>query len=230
MADNYLEKRFEEHNAKSVQKPKNYKPLKVRKVFVANGDDGVGEAIVRSLRVAGNMVAFCGANAENAQKIQQNTGTYFIDDNDANRAFDAAAAKFDNDIDIAVICLNHNESDKSSEAFGDVVGRSLKMVQCIVKKIADMRKKTPKSYGRIIFIIPKEGRDLCNSALAGAIRSVTPLLASEMAVHNVTINSITPQVETFINTFRTDSLSDDIARVVRFLCDEANSFVNGRNL
>ncbi len=58
MADNYLEKRFEEHlNAPYQKEVRKYQPVKQRRALVVCGASILGAAIVRALRVAGNKVA-----------------------------------------------------------------------------------------------------------------------------------------------------------------------------
>ena len=68
MADNYLEKKYEDYKSRksSGTKAGNGKKVavrhKTRRVFVTGGAGGIGKAIVRAFRSAGHRVAFCDRN------------------------------------------------------------------------------------------------------------------------------------------------------------------------
>ena len=90
MADNYLERRFEEHrNGAAPQSKRAAKPAKVRKVCVVGVQTPLGLAVVRSLRVAGHNVAFCGSESEASRALAGSTGTSFtaVDVADAEALF-----------------------------------------------------------------------------------------------------------------------------------------------
>ena len=66
MADNYLEKKYEEYKSRKegrTNHPYNGRKTtvihKTRRVFVTGGAEGIGKAIVRAFRSAGHRVAFC---------------------------------------------------------------------------------------------------------------------------------------------------------------------------
>ena len=66
MADNYLEKKYEEYKSRKeghASRPYNSRKAashhKTRRVFVTGGAEGIGKAIVKTFRSAGHRVAFC---------------------------------------------------------------------------------------------------------------------------------------------------------------------------
>ena len=66
MADNYLEKKYEQYQVRKTSGTRtshNTKTLhKTRRVFITGGAEGIGKAIVRTFRGAGHRVAFCDKN------------------------------------------------------------------------------------------------------------------------------------------------------------------------
>lgn len=79
MADNYLEKKYEEFQARKngAGKKKTNSIHKMRRVFVTGGADGIGKAIVKAFRMAGNRVAFCDTNEVLGKETAEKTGTTF---------------------------------------------------------------------------------------------------------------------------------------------------------
>ena len=59
MADNYLEKKYEQYQARKISGTRtshNTKTLhKTRRVFITGGAEGIGKAIVRTFRGAGHL-------------------------------------------------------------------------------------------------------------------------------------------------------------------------------
>ena len=89
MADNYLEKKFEEYaSRKSESKVKKIfatgpRPghldvkFPPRRVFVTGGAAGIGKAVVKAFRDAGCRVAFCDIDTKNGPLTAQQTGARF---------------------------------------------------------------------------------------------------------------------------------------------------------
>ena len=89
MADNYLEKKFEEYAIrKSTAKTKKIvstgpKPEHIevrfptRRVFVTGGANGIGKAIVQAFRKIGCRVAFCDNDRKNGSLTAQTSGARF---------------------------------------------------------------------------------------------------------------------------------------------------------
>ncbi len=255
MADNYLEKKFEEHNAQSSVRRNTYTKTKIRNVFVTGGANGIGSAIVRNMRMAGNNVAFCDIDAEAGQALASTTGTLFVRANvceptELLSALNSVAEHWGN-IDIIVNNVGISKfaplTETTIEAFDEVINTNVRPIFITSQYMARQRKNQPISYGRIINISSTRYRQSevgteAYSASKGAVASLTHALAMSMAQYGVTVNCISPG---WIETGNYDALQpsdhaqhpsgrvgkpDDVARIVRFLCDENNNFINGENI
>ncbi|MCQ2228551.1 MAG: SDR family oxidoreductase [Bacteroidales bacterium] len=258
MADNFLEKRFEEHYSQPAVKVRHTKPIKIRRVFVTGGASGIGAAIVRSLRLAGNNVAFCDIDAERGEALAKSTGTYFFHLDVRNvgaleAAFDSVVEKW-GDVDILVnnVGVSHFTdilADDALEVFDDVLKINLRPVYILCRKMALLRSRQTdvNAYGRVVNLcstryLQSESSTEAYSASKGAIFSITHALSISLSKYNITVNSIAPGwIETGDyaalrpedhdqHPSRRVGKPDDIARIVRFLCDEDNDFINGENI
>ncbi len=257
MADNYLEKKFEEHNRMPSSRPKATKPVKPRRVFVTGGANGIGRAIVHSLRVAGNTVAFCDIDKEAGEELARSTGTLFyrVDVRNAVELEGCLAQLVERWGDIDAVVNNVGVTgysaleETSIEDFDDVMRTNVRPVFVTGRFVARLRKsqavKNP--YGRIVNLcstrqIMSEPGTEAYTASNGAIYSLTHALAMSLAPYRVTVNSISPG---WINTdpdrpiTRVDNeqhpsgrvgTPDDIARLVRFLLAEENDFICAENI
>ena len=93
MADNYLEKKYEQYQVRKTSGTRtshNTKTLhKTRRVFITGGAEGIGKAIVRTFRGAGHRVAFCDKNEASGKETALQTGTQFfpVDVSDKTASF-----------------------------------------------------------------------------------------------------------------------------------------------
>lgn len=85
MADNYLEKKYEEYRSRKnagtttgYGKKKANTLHKTRRVFVTEGTGDLGRVIVKAFRRAGHRVAFGGMDEEAGKLLAEKTGTTFI--------------------------------------------------------------------------------------------------------------------------------------------------------
>ncbi|MBP5364798.1 MAG: hypothetical protein J6Y82_02605 [Bacteroidales bacterium] len=67
MADNYLERKFEEHYSQSVAKRRPTKRIKVRRALVFGLPEPMAQAVSHSLRMLGHTVVVADALTESAQ-------------------------------------------------------------------------------------------------------------------------------------------------------------------
>lgn len=78
MADNYLENKYAEYQARKTSGTRTghtTKTLhKTRRVFITGGAEGIGKAIVRAFRGAGHRVAFCDKNETLGKETALQTG------------------------------------------------------------------------------------------------------------------------------------------------------------
>ncbi len=256
MADNYLEKKFAEHNQMPSSRPRTGKQPKVRRVFVTGGANGIGRAIVRSLRVAGNNVAFCDTDQAAGEELARTTGTTFYHTDVRNadeleRVLSQLAEKW-GDIDAIInnvgICRFAPLEDASVDDFDDVLSVNLRPVFVTGRFMARLRKGQSErnAYGRIVNLCStrqqmSEAGTEAYSASKGAVFSLTHALAASLAPYGVTVNCISPG---WIDT-RGEELSpadhaqhfsgrvgtpDDVARLVRFLLAEENNFICAENI
>jgi hypothetical protein len=259
MADNYLEKRMEEHrNAQkstiTIYKHKEKQSkLNGKRVFVTGGAHGIGEAMVKAFRNEGCAVAFCDKDIKLGNKVAQQFGARFypIDVRD----IDALEKMFDDvlnyygDIDILINNVGVGNFKPLIETtvndFDEILHTNLRPVFALSRKLA-IHRKTP-AFGRIINIAStraamSETGTEGYSASKGAIVSLTHALMMSFAQLGITVNCISPG---WIECYNTSSIRDidkefhpsmrvgcpdDVAKIALFLAQPENDFINGQNL
>jgi hypothetical protein len=259
MADNYLEKRMEEHRSAQKSTITIYKhkerlsPLNNKRVFVTGGAHGIGEAIVKAFRDEGCRVSFCDKDAKNGNRVSQQYGARFYPVDVTNisaleQCFDDVLAYY-GDIDILVNNVGVGNfkplTETTVDDFDEIISTNLRPAFALSRKLAIHRKAA--AYGRIINIastraamseIGTEGY----SASKGAIVSLTHALMMSFAELGVTVNCISPG---WIECYNTSAIRDidrkfhpsqrvgtpvDIARTAVFLSQPGNDFINGQNI
>lgn len=221
MADNYLERKFEEHNAakgrrpavwrnvsSTVRKP-GYVQVKFtcRRVFVTGGASGIGKAVVEAFRNAGCRVAFCDVDAKRGQTVAESTGSQFypVDVADAS-ALDGCLLrilKSWGDIDIVVNNAGISEfrpiEETTVDDFDRVIATNLRPVFVTSRRLALHRRESGAgaAYGRIINICStrqqmSEPGTEAYSASKGGVYSITHALAVSLSDLGITVNSISP--------------------------------------
>lgn len=229
MADNYLEKKFEEHNSQSVHQRTKQTKIKIRNIFVTRGANGVGQAVVRALRVAGNNVAFCDIDDVAGKELSATTGTYFLhadisQSEELKNAMKAVVDKWGR-IDIIINNITSGKGVKLTEAttdmFDNVMVANVRPIFVTAQQMLLMHNCENRTLGRIINISAKPNTEL-QSAVSGAIISFTQSLAQSMAKYGINVNTVSydPQKLNY----------DNMARIVRFLCDENSNGINGENI
>ena len=120
MADNYLEKKYEQYQVRKTSGTRtshNTKTLhKTRRVFITGGAEGIGKAIVRTFRGAGHRVAFCDKNEASGKETALQTGTQFfpVDVSDKTALEDCLQKIIEEWGDIDIIINNAGISQFSS--------------------------------------------------------------------------------------------------------------------
>ncbi len=265
MADNYLEKKFEEHlNAPYKPVKPRHAPTKERRAVVVFGAEGIGAAVVKSLRVAGHKVAFCDTKEEAGKETALRTGSDFFcaDPHNADElvGFLSSVASKWGGVDIIVIVFPSptlvSLVDATSESLCSYGGTFLRpLITCAQFMARERRdgnlpdgKSAMSQYGRLVGICPPllEGSGapaspmltLTNSVLVALAKS----LSAEMSPFATTVNCITPRVngdlevvgETECGEQQTQCSQlgrpEDVAKVVRFLIDEASDCINAENI
>lgn len=265
MADNYLEKKFEEHlNAPYKPVKPRHAPIKERRAVVVFGAEGIGAAVVKSLRVAGHKVAFCDSKDEEGKETALRTGSDFFLANPVNAdelvGFLTSVSSKWGGVDIIVIAFPHptlgDLIDATSESlcsYGGTFPRPLiTCAQFMARERRDGKQPDDKpamsQYGRLVGICPP----LCEVSGAhtspmltltnSVIVALTKSLSAEMLPFAITVNCITPRAIGDLDGDGEAECGDreipsgqferpeDVAKVVRFLIDEASDFINAENI
>ncbi|MGN0028532.1 MAG: SDR family NAD(P)-dependent oxidoreductase [Marinilabiliaceae bacterium] len=257
MADNYLEKKFEEHlNAPYKPTRRKTSAPKLRRVVVTGGAKGIGRVIVRSLRVAAHKVAFCDIDDEAGRETAMSTGAdYFhvdVTDVVALRSFFSLLEEKWGGVDAIVnnvtVKQKANILDVTPEQFDLAMATDVRPILIGAQEMARMRGKSPSAgelcYGRIVNICSScqrqsmPGNDV-HAAAKGAVFSLTHSLAISLSPWHIAVNSISPgKVLPSTESCAAGSQlppsgrvgrPEDVARLVRFLLDDASDFINAEN-
>ena len=260
MADNYLEKKFEEYQQrKRASQPGRTSAASqpMRRVFITGGAQGIGEALVRAFRSAGHRVAFCDKQEEKGRELALRTGARFfpVDVADAEALEQCMEQLFAEWGDIDVLINNVGVADFKPLAectvadFDRVLAVNLRSAFVTARRLAIHRaeQEEPNLYGRVInlcstrYLMSEAGTE-AYAASKGGIYSLTHALAISMAPYRVTVNCISPG---WIETGDYAQLTpeehamhpsgrvgkpEDVARIALFLAQTENDFINGQNL
>ena len=209
MADNYLEKKFEEHYNSTSRPQKKYAPKPVRKVMVTGSSTEVGAAIVRALRIAGHKVTTCDKDEETGREVALRTGADFkhIDYTDAeslDNYISEVVGKWET-IDIYVVI-----GDGNGESPIDKTASIVTPALTIAKRL---KEQTPQDSGRQtrLVCVGVRGSDIGSYIANGAMTGMAKKLTKDLQPHRATISCVLPDATSTI---------DDTARVVRLLTDD----------
>ncbi|MCM1504527.1 MAG: SDR family oxidoreductase [Muribaculum sp.] len=219
MADNYLEKKMEEHlsGRRPAYRPKTTptgsKPgslcfkFPTRRVFVTGGASGIGASIVKAFCNAGCRVAFCDIDNKVGHKTAQDTGSQFYpldvaDSDGLESCLDRILSTW-GDIDIIVNNVGVSRfislTETTVEDFDKILAINLRPVFITSRRLAIHRSRMSETndYGRIINICSTRFRQSepgteAYSASKGAIMSLTHSLMASLAPLRITVNSISP--------------------------------------
>ena len=216
MADNYIEKQYEQYEARKAawEQARKYGVKKVtpkvdnrKKVFITGGADGIGKAIVESFCKANCLVAFCDVNEADGLQTAKETGATFyqVDVSDKCALENCMQQLFSkwNDIDIIINNVGISQfssiTETSVEDFDRIISINLRPVFITSRMLAIHRKaqKTPNRFGRIInicstrYLMSEPGSE-GYAASKGGIHSLTHALALSLSEWHITVNSIAP--------------------------------------
>lgn len=231
MADNYLEKKYEEYQSRKNTGTKTGYGIKkkntlhkTRRVFVTDGTGELGKVIVKSFRMAGNRVAFCGMDEEAGQLMAEKTGTTFhhADINDKISLDNCLRHILEDwgDLDILIntgTCQTNPITETSMEDFEQLLSANLLSAFVTSRRLSLHRRSQSEAnpYGRIINLSE-------TNVTTGGILSLTSTLAASLAECHITVNSVTAA--------GIPEFAEDIARMCLFLCQEENESINGENI
>ncbi|WP_455592778.1 SDR family NAD(P)-dependent oxidoreductase [Bacteroides sp.] len=222
MADNYIERQYEEyearkaawkkanqHGRKKTALPRQDKPdeNKARRVFVTGGAKGIGKAIVKAFCQSGYRVAFCDRDETSGQQTSTETGAAFhhIDISCKEALEECLQTLLNNWGDIDIIINNAGISqfspisETSVEDFDRILSVNLRPAFITARLLAIHRQSlpTPNPYGRIINLastryLMSEPGSEGYAASKGGIYSLTHALALSLSDLHITANSIAP--------------------------------------
>ena len=260
MADNYIERQFEQYQAKKAawQKPLKHTSKKTnsKRVFITGGANGIGKAIVKAFRQKNYPVAFCDKDETSGLQTAKETGAaFYLVDIQNKEALENCMLKIIKrwgDIDILInnagVSLFSDLTETSVEDFDQILSINLRPVFITSRLLAIHRKAqdSPQHYGRIINIcstrhLMSEPGSEGYAASKGGIYSLTHALALSLAKQHITVNSISPGwIDTDFKEYQgPDALQQpagrvgnplDIANMVLFLCSPRAGFINGENI
>lgn len=232
MADNYLEKKMEEHrsgraNRPAVRRtPTGAKPgtisvkFPIRRVFVTGGANGIGRAIVKAFCDAGCRVAFCDIDNKAGSVTAQATGSQFhpVDVTDAF-ALDACVQRVIDawgDIDVLINNVGIGKfvplTNSTIDDFDTVIATNLRPVFITSRRLAIHRQSQsePNTFGRIINICStrykqSEPGTEGYAASKGGIDALTHSLMASLASLHITVNAISPG---WVENYNYETLSE----------------------
>lgn len=213
MADNYLEKKYEEFQSRKSagtrtgSGKKTAAIHKTRRVFVTGGAEGIGKAIVKAFRSAGHRVAFCDRNETAGKETALRTGTTFFhaDVSDKEALEDCMQQLFNEWGDIDILINNAGISqfapitETSVDDFDHILSVNLRPVFITSRQLALHRQSQtpPNPFGRIVnicstrYLMSEPGSE-GYAASKGGIYSLTHALSLSLAQWHITVNSIAP--------------------------------------
>lgn len=221
MADNYIEKQYEQYQARKAAWEKAHKygkkkanasssikpEQKQQRVFVTGGAEGIGKAIVKAFCDKNCLVAFCDKNEASGRQTAQETGATFypadVSDKDALESCMKNIFKEWGDIDIIINNAGISEfspiTETDVETFDKILTVNLRPAFITSRLLALHRKSlpAPNPYGRIInicstrYLMSEPGSE-GYAASKGGIYSLTHALALSLAEWHITVNSIAP--------------------------------------
>ena len=215
MADNYLEKKYEEYKSRKegrTNHPYNGRKTtvihKTRRVFVTGGAEGIGKAIVRAFRSAGHRVAFCDRNEAAGKETALQTGTSFfhvdVSDQEAlencmQQIFkEWGRYRYHNQQCGNQLFLPYH-GNRCGRFRPDIIRELASGFFITSRRLAIHRQsqEVPNPFGRIVnicstrYLMSEPGSE-GYAASKGGIYSLTHALALSLAQWHITVNSISP--------------------------------------
>ena len=227
-------------------------------VFVTGGAAGIGSAIVESFARSGAVACFCDIDDVAGEALAQRLSAHFyhVDVCDAKSlelAFLDVVERFGG-VDILVNNVGVSRftplEEISLDEFDSVIATNLRPAFITSRLYARSRNNESgrQRYGRIINISStrhqqSESSSEAYAASKGAIVSLTHALAVSLSGYNTTVNCISPGwIDTSCGAYEQSDndrrqhpsgrvgTPSDVARLVMYIADCANDFLNGENI
>lgn len=229
----------------------------MRHVFVTGGAHGIGKGIVTAFCEAGDAVAFCDIDEKLGKETAALTGAGFfkvdVTDQKALEACMEELVKTWGDIDVIVnnvgIGIFKPITEVTVEEFDKVIATNLRSAFITSRFMARLREGQTECnpYGRIVnlcssrYLMSESGTE-GYSASKGGIYSLTHALCISLAPYHITVNAVAPgwihvneeevlrPIDHEFHPSGRVGMPDDIARIVVFLCEDRNDFINGQTI
>lgn len=228
--------------------------------LVTGSTRGIGKKIADDINELGGHVLITGTNPEQIEVLNKNEGsaskTFLCVDFSSIESLNNLVAELDQFKKIDVLVNNAGINRLNSidqielQDWNDMVSINLTAPLFLLKSLS--KKMKANGYGRIVNIasifskISKECRSAYSATKSG-IHGLTVGVSNDLARHNILVNTVSPG---FIMTDLTrknltpeeiDDLAlqipakrmgktEDISRVVAFLCSDLNSYLTGQNI
>ena len=221
-----------------------------RRVFVTGGAHGIGRNIAEAFLTGGDKVAYCDLNDGRIEGAR----FFHVDVTDKEalqRCLETLATDW-GDIDVIVNNVGIGGfkplTEVSIEEFERVINTNLRSAFITSRFMARLRQDNGnKEYGRIVnlcssrYLMSEAGTE-AYCASKGGIYSLTHALAMSLAPMHITVNAVAPG---WIHVDENEMLRpidhefhpsgrvgtpEDIARMVLFLCEPQNDFINGQTI
>ena len=228
-----------------------------RHVFVTGGAHGIGRSIVNAFCEAGDYVAFCDIDKSSGQETAALTGARFYEVDVTNQeALEDCMTNLVhewNDIDVIInnvgIGIFKPITEVTVEEFDKVIATNLRSAFITSRFFARWREKqtSRNTYGRIVnlcssrYLMSEAGTE-GYSASKGGIYSLTHALCISLAPFHITVNAVAPGwihvneqevLRPIDHDFHPNGrvgMPEDIARIILFLCEPHNDFINGQTI
>ena len=221
-----------------------------RRVFVTGGAHGIGRCIVEMFLKAGDRVAYCDLN----DGVIAGAINYKVDVTEKVALQHCLQHIVDEWGDIDVIVNNVGVggfkplTEVSIEEFEQIINTNLRPAFITSRFMARLRHENGnKEYGRIINLCSSryqmsEAGTEAYSASKGGISSMTHALAISLAPMHITVNAIAPgwihvdeqevlrPIDHEFHPSGRVGQPEDIARMVLYLCETGNDFINGQTI
>lgn len=216
------------------------------RAIVTGGANGIGRAIVDSLKLAGADVYCC--DIESCEIDVVNFTQLDVCDTLALTEWFAKCGEVDIIINNVGVSEFKPLTEIAIEEFDRVIATNMRPAFILAREFARLRDSEVgrKRYGRVVNIastrhIQSESGSEAYAAAKGGVVALTHALSISFSEFNITVNSISPG---WIDTGHYE-ISDedhaqhpsgrvgrveDITRTVLFLCDPANDFINGQDI
>ena len=235
MADNYIEKQYEQYQARKAAWEKNSKnkpniaKSNSKRVFITGGASGIGRILVQTFCMHNYKVAFCDIDDEAGKLLSTKTNAiYFHVDvciaTELESCMNQLFAEW-GDIDIIINNVGVSQftpiTETTLDDFDRIIATNLRSAFITSRRLAIHRETVDNKYGRIINIastryLMSEANSEGYAASKGGLNSLTHALAMSLAPFHITVNAISPgwiQNENYANLRQEDHAQHPSGRV-----------------